>query len=355
MTKYENNYISAARFGGSGGILLAATIASIQQPGSSRINFNTSIYLIVFGVLFILPILAYYHITGNGIGEKDSNKGVGVGVGLECEIEKGDVALTQMASDGCNNNSGIEGVSLNPLIEGTNSSTSSSTSTSIITSPAGELTIDTSTHTARHYTSTTAISTWFHDTVVRDWICGRFLHWFDPTLVERSPWVPKVVPYMLTIGWINFNTWGMLSALMPFAVEYSTVASGSSSENLAIAYEISAVCLLMGDYTTTLFKLPFDKAMGVFTVFSFVIYLAATGIMGFLFKTAVSAPFIIIIYCGGRYLEAHMVTSTYRVVATEFSIEDRESASQAVGACDQMSTVFGAVLSTVVVILTVDC
>ena len=168
-------------------------------------------------------------------------------------------------------------------------------------------------------------------------------------IAERK-WLPRALPYMCTIAWINFNTWGMLSAVTPFAVEYSTVSTSgaSSSENLSIAYQLAAVCLLCGDFSTTKFKLPFNKCLLLFTILVFVIYLAASDLTT-IFHTSVAAPFIIIIYCCSRFVEAHLVTSTYRVIATDFSVEERVDASQAVGTADQFFTMLGAIVSTLIV------
>jgi hypothetical protein len=156
---------------------------------------------------------------------------------------------------------------------------------------------------------------------------------------------------MMTVGWVNFNTWGIIVAMMPFAI--SAVSAGNGSQNLAIAYELGAVLLVCGDMSTTLFRMPMFMGLLMFTSFCFTIYLAALGLPGF--QTAAAAPILILIFSVERFIEAHLVTSAYRAIATEFPIEHRQAASRAVGICDQVSTTVGAILSTLVVSLLFSC
>eukprot|EP01034_Spumella_vulgaris_P027255 gene27255-33947_t len=173
-----------------------------------------------------------------------------------------------------------------------------------------------------------------------------------PNSVHKTrPWLRATVPYMMTVGWVNFNTWGIIVAIMPFAI--SAVSPGNGSYNLAIAYELGAVLLVCGDMSTTLFRMPMFGGIVAFTAFCFTIYIAALGTPGY--NTAAAAPILILIFSVERFIEAHLVTSAYRAIATEFPIADRQAASRAVGICDQVSTTVGAILSTLVVSLLFKC
>ena len=91
-----------------------------------------------------------------------------------------------------------------------------------------------------------------------------------------------------------------------------------------------------------------------FISFCFTIYFASTNMSGF--HTPEEAPVIvIIIFSIERFIEAHLVTSTYRAIATEFDLKDRQPASRAVGMCDQASTTLGAVISTILVTALYSC
>ena len=57
----------------------------------------------------------------------------------------------------------------------------------------------------------------------------------------------------------------------------------------------------------------------------------------------------------GRFFEAHLVTSAYRIIATDFLPEDRENAARAVGLTDQCSTTLGSIVSTVLVSRYASC
>lgn len=207
----------------------------------------------------------------------------------------------------------------------------------------------------RNTNSTTSwLSAAFHDGFVSGFLCRYVI---PRAWLLRRPWLANVLPYMMTIAWINFNTWGMLSAVYPFAVQYSTIShsggsggevSQNSAENLSIAFQVAAVCLVAGDFSTTKLRLPFDICLCVFTTFVLVIYLAATNLVPSLFQTPAAAPLIVSIFCLGRFLEAHMVTTTYRVAGL-YPLEQREEVSMAIGAADQLFTVIGAIFSTILV------
>lgn len=102
-----------------------------------------------------------------------------------------------------------------------------------------------------------------------------------------------------------------------------------------------------------MFKMRIYIGLIIFTAFCLTIYLASTNMPGF---KSQSAPIIlIIIFSIERFIEAHLVTSTYRAIATDFDIKDRQPASRAVGMCDQASTTLGAVISTVLVTALYSC
>eukprot|EP01032_Pedospumella_encystans_P018768 gene18768-21359_t len=156
---------------------------------------------------------------------------------------------------------------------------------------------------------------------------------------------------MLTVGWVNFNTWGILSAMIPFAVANAYDSNGSG--NLGIAFQVGAVLLVLGDLSTTVLKLNLLKGTIVFTILCLVIYIAAMNAKGF--HSAASGPIVIVLFSMVRFIESHLVTTSLRAVATDFPLAHRELASRAVGISNQVCTTLGAILSTMVVSLLFSC
>jgi len=302
--------------------------------------------MVCFGVYFMLPIAAYVVITKSNIGSKEK--------------------MTAKAAPLQSSDAGLE---IPSLVEAGNTNSPKSYADQVVSNPlirqeaigtAGDGVVETTDSEIglRNTSKTTSwVSAAFHDCFVSGFLCKYVV---PRASLLKHPWLANVLPYMMTIAWINFNTWGMLSAVYPFAVEYSTISrsgsevSQSSAENLSIALQVAAVCLVAGDFSTTKLRLPFDVCLTVFTFLVFVIYLAASDLVPGLFQTSAAAPLIIAIFCFGRFLEAHMVTTTYRVAGL-YPLEQREDVSQAIGAADQFFTVLGAVFSTVLVSQITKC
>mmetsp|Transcript_12824 Transcript_12824/g.19267 ORF Transcript_12824/g.19267 Transcript_12824/m.19267 type:complete len:477 (+) Transcript_12824:12-1442(+) len=318
MTTYRNNFISAARSGGSAYILLCAIVSIAQNPGASDMRFSVTTYMTIFGVLLSLPICAYQFVIHYKLGLRESVP--------EQNPKPGSVELLEG-----------EKLGLNPLHKSLEGMESNNT---VDSSEVSQLVI--------------------HPKNINDDVIQRILNGFMDKISsylvpnkwhENMPWLRRTVPYMLTVGWVNFNTWGMVTALLPFAM--SNVSQGSGSNNLAIAYEAGAVLLVLGDLSTTVFQMRFYQGLTTFSAFCITIYLASANLSGF--HTPAAAPLLIIIFAVERFIEAHLVTSAYRAIATDFAIEHRQAASRAVGISDQMSTTLGAVISTVLVTLLYSC
>jgi hypothetical protein len=318
MTSYQNIYISAGRGGGSGLILTCAVIAFIQAPGSNQERFSTSIYLIIFGSILTLPIFAYRYIIANQIGLRAINNNSG-------------------NIDNVINESG-ENPMLHPSVDKTPEEQAKMVDRFNIVAPS---------KTFEFYTKIPAWSTPF------DVKFHQFIDLCVPKSYEEAyPWLKRAIPYMMAVGWVNFNTFGITAAVIPFAIADGST-TGDGSQYLGIAYPVAAFALAFGDLSTAVFKLPLFYALIAFTALSATIYTAAGTTQGF--QNAAAAPILIAVYAVQRFLEAHIVTSTYRAIATHFAPEHKELASRSVGIADQVSTAAGALLSTMVVALTFNC
>lgn len=311
MTQYQSSFISAARSGGSGLSLICAFVAIIQNPGSSHERFSTIVYMSIFGILLSFAFFAYHIIISYNIGKRLINETTSLHE--KYENVKNPIQI-EMSSD-----------SVAEKVESIDDGNTKSTKTD---------------HYLYSYVS--IIELGFENLLKV--LISENLH-------TQYPWLRKTIPYMLTIGWVNFNTWGIITAVIPFAMANSS--QGSGSLNLSIAYQIATFMLVAGDLSTTVFKLPILPSLLVFTCFCIVVYSAALTSVGF--DNPAAAPFIILVYSIERFLEAHVVTSTYRAIANDFPIEYKQLASRAVGISDQISTTTGALLSTLIVSLLISC
>jgi len=153
------------------------------------------------------------------------------------------------------------------------------------------------------------------------------------------------------VGWINFNTWGIISAIIPFAVANAFNSTGAGILNVALV--VGAITLTLGDLSTVLFHLNIMVGSILFTITSIVLYIATFNPPGF--YSAAAGPIIIIVYAVGRFLEAHLVTISLRAVASKFPLIYREPASRAIGISNQICSTAGAVFSTIIVVSLLPC
>ena len=335
MTVYTNDSISAVRAGGSGFTLLCAVIAAIQRPGSSHQTFSARIYLVLFGILLAFAIPAYYYIIEYQIGKRGEQKNDNLVAPFRRSPRATSASITDTSSQ----------VDLNPIMEAGALSQKTLMVLDLTDSNQKEFTsLETIDCASVDATSLIGIDT----QPMMDYIARRLV---SDVTDETYPWLRRTVPYMLVVGWVNFNTWGILSAMIPFAVANAYNSNGSG--NLGIALQVGAVLLVMGDLSTTIVKLNLLKGTVVFTILCIVIYIAALNAKGF--HSAASGPIIIIVFSVVRFIEAHLVTVSLRAVATDFPLAHRELASRAVGVSNQVCTTLGAILSTVVVYLLFSC
>lgn len=291
MTQFEARYISAARSGGSGAFLLCALLGLIQSPGQNT-RFSPQVFILIFSGIFVLPYFAYRKIVNEKLG------------------------LRQVPEEEDEAENSVEITSLNPV-----NSTPSET---------------------------------LEGSEVKDFPPKEEIEVINTPFVYmwNRPWFKFTLPYALSIGWVNFNTWGMLSAVTPFAMNHAAV-NVSEYLLLALAYEIGSFTLVMGDLSTMYFKMRFNIALTVFTIFTFTIYLAALNIDGF--HSPASGPIMVVIFSLGRFIEAHIVTSCFRAIANNLPPDQREDASRTLGLVDQISTALGVISSTILVTQLIDC
>ena len=349
MTQYENMYISAARAGGSAFIFGCALLSLAQDPGANKQRFSVTAYLCIFGVIMSCTLLAYYYIVTNNIGKrsKQANDNLNTVEINEIQLESLHHHHHQKKTDDLEE-------SQNPM-QAQNTNTidkqrelkqqAAEESTTKTTGDDGEEEEEVGNHELENIILATK------NNIFQPYLTA-FTHFVvSDSVHQRFPWLRETLPYMMTVGWVNFNTWGIVTAVIPFAM--ANISPGSGSVNLSIAYQIGAFLLVSGDLSTTFFQLPIFPSLIVFSAFCFTIYAAAGSGAGF--QNPAAPIIVIMIFSIERFLEAHVVTSAYRAIATRFPIVHRQMASKAVGISDQVSTTTGALVSTLFVSLLFSC
>jgi hypothetical protein len=170
-------------------------------------------------------------------------------------------------------------------------------------------------------------------------VCTAMMAQIPSVFDKNSPlWLPFILPYIISVAFVDFNTWGLLSSLVPFSFAETSKFGGSLY--LAIAYEAGAVALVLGDLSTIYIKIPFYLAIPLFAMCAGLLYLAAGGVFS---QTA--APGMVFVFCICRFLEAHIITTVYRVIASQIKPEYKETAARTLGVVDQIIQTCGTILS----------
>ena len=234
MTSYKNIYISASRSGGSFFILLSAAVAAVQGPGGAM-RFSMATFMCLFGTILTLPLFAYHIVTTRNIGLRE----------LEPELDKAAERDTDTE---------IEKPSISAMVNDTvEIRVEGEMATVTLVSPIAEKSdvVDHRILDGTEYDKDPIFDMQFkYDKSIKlgwnRWCnCDAWMEWLSIQLIsnemnEKRPWLRRTLPYMLAVGWVDFNTWGMLTALAPFAM--ASVGHGDGSANLAIAYEVGALC-----------------------------------------------------------------------------------------------------------------
>ena len=127
------------------------------------------------------------------------------------------------------------------------------------------------------------------------------------SLTQQYPWLADALPLCLVVGFVNFNTWGMVTALSPFAFKNVSTDESGGASSLALAYELGAMLLVTGDLSTTQFHLPIHIGLLAFALCTFTLYLAAGDLP--LFHHPFAPHLLIASFSCGRFFEAHLVRS----------------------------------------------
>ena len=128
---------------------------------------------------------------------------------------------------------------------------------------------------------------------------------------------------------------------------------------LATAYQVGSIALILGDVSTTITTFNIRYALTTYTACAMFIYVASSyansdNSNSDLHSNSLSV-LLIIVFATNRFIEAHLITAIYRLVAGTFSKSTRENASRSIGISDQSSTIFGAIIAVSVVTTSLKC
>ena len=156
---------------------------------------------------------------------------------------------------------------------------------------------------------------------------------------------------LLAVVWVDFNTWGLLSSFVPFALANSTNSAEESSVALSYATQLAAVFLVLGDVSTFFLKLPIPLCVLLTTIMIFTLYAAAYGFAVFDGMSWV----LVLCFAFVRFFEAHITTSVFNSISGDFPADLREDAVKFIGLCDMVSIVVGCTIATLFVDATESC
>lgn len=342
ITRFKNDFISASRSGTSVGTLLTALLAVVQNPGSADDGrFSTSTYLAIFGAFLSFPIVAYAIIVHYRLGLRESTvdpmqfREIADTSEHDCEFVGRRTALDSSVGYNCDHDANIVNAVMSPMATRRSNSPAEENATESLKPE----TIVAAIFKQFQYSNITGE---YHEnpkSLLNIVSCGL------RTYLDRHPWLLHAMPYMCSIGWVNLNQWGILSAVVPFAM--ASVSKHGGSLTLSIAYQFGALGLLAGDLSTVYFRVPLHVCVIVFTISALILYGCALHLISS--TSSAAPPLLIVVWTISRYFEAHVSTSTYRCIATEFPIEHREAAARACGLTDQVCTTLGTIISTTII------
>ena len=316
--------ISAFRSGGSGSLLLVAILAMIQDPGSDNIRFSSRIYILIFAIILTLSPWSYIYINTHGIGLKPT----------ELNVNKDE-----------NNNSTELSESVNPIQKENNLESDSKDDKDINTNhkslSSSSLTYSPAINSSDDKTPLDFIARYVANLIVKNILEGRL----SP---EKLPWAQYLIPYMLTVGILNFISRGIIPGILPLSLD-NTTSGGNGSFNLSVAYQVEAFFFLFGDLSTAKITFPFSYGLILFLIFSFVIFIVGVDSSNDTYKNNAAGPVIIILFSFSRFIEAHMITMTFRIIATRIPSHLREEAARAVALTDQIAFTLGSIILSILI------
>ncbi len=404
LTKYRRALISACRSGGSFLILASGLLASIQKPDSKHAVFTTKTYLSIFGCILILPLIAFYFINTaqagllKGVEEEAADllqkegangmvetmhllqeEGGRIGRSSPTSMVLLEIAGSPTRSDHIRNDAleqddqatpsrtrsrsqhliSVERALYSPMsptrrLQGTGSSTNRFQFPEVheAKDQSGYGSVSAAPEPLEALKDVIELATQAEEELVP---MIAPLCWL-PFVPQQIPaWVAKTIPRAAVVGWCSFNSWGMLSALMPVAMaNVSPPDPEEAGKYFAFASQLAAAGIVLGDLSTLFFRLPPQIGACVFTMFSLVM-MHAVFTPDMYYRGSMAPEALVCCFVLLRWLGAHLTTSSYRAVAHEIAESHNGLAARYVGTTEQVSVSLGCAVSTAIVLLNDSC
>lgn len=338
LVKYQAEYMIAARAGNDFANAVMAFIALAQSPGSSAILFSPTWFLLgVGGYLLVFPITAYLVIIRYEIGLKAEFK-LSLPFSLDSDkfnllIEDDDVDAVDIELYEVDMITVLETEKKDSAHGEVEEETDCADGEEIRGKQYGSL-----------LPSNEVPQVSMKHVVSKGLVCID-LEESDLKLERTVSFLPQQFFLLLTVVWVDFNNWGFMSNLLPFAMTRVSSSEQEGSMLLAYALQLSSLCLVLGDLSTYLFKLPIPLCLFIFTCIAFAIYSAALGLEIF----QGYGILIVLLFGSGRFIEAHLTTSVFNHISSSFPEDMKEDAIRFVGLADMIAVTLGVTISSFIV------
>jgi hypothetical protein len=346
LTRYKDHLITAGRAGGNAGILISAIVAIAQSPGGAD-RFSAQTYLLIFACVLITPLIPFYLIVEYRIGERDiplltplqsfnENDGTVINAeGFNSSFSSADCnAVKSEAEKGAESGYQRKQDSVGILVEHIEQG---------VPVPASTLPHMSMSHGQVVRRSEEPAKVPWTESVSEKIIVTCF-----PSITpEDLEWMKRTLPYGLAVGFADFCAFGIMTSAAPFA--FSKISDSGGFLNLSISIQAGACVLVFGDLLTAYYHIPLWVVVSVLFFCTMMYVLTAFGI----FKIS---PYALIAF--GvliNFMEAHTLTSTYRIIATTFPPETNQKSARLVGFLDGLLNTIGAVIGMSVVASVASC
>lgn len=163
--------------------------------------------------------------------------------------------------------------------------------------------------------------------------------------------LPEQLFVLLAVVWVDFNNWGFMSNLLPFAMSNAAGGQQQSAILLSYALQLSALCLVLGDLSTFFIKIPIPTCLVLFTCIATVVYAAAGGVAVF----EGMGSMLVCLFGMARFIESHLTTSVFNYISNTFPASMKEDAIRFLGLADMIAVTFGVTISAMVVSVYFPC
>jgi hypothetical protein len=359
--------ITCTRAGGSFAALSCGMLAGAQQPGKTHPNFSSTVYMLIFAGLMVVPLPAFWYAHKYKVGmktlwNKNENR-----LNTSEHSNKSDQMDKErsISQTSVSINGSVVSIIENPLsvtvgsirnqdedkVQSQYGMTSASTSIDRIY-PNGE---DHDTEEDFDEGKMYSLVQLFHlqENSVGYQFCTTFVGSYahSPFL---TGWMCKTLPYTAVICLIDFNTWGILGSFAPFAFENMS-PEGKSYEFQSYSIMVVGFVMLAGDSSTWFGHMPFYIIIPIYCILSLIVLICASVGRDNVQPSNASAITLVIILGTIRFIDPHVVTSCLRRISKRISPHNAQRASRFTGLLDQTFVFFGAIAAYCIIQSSFEC